>query len=174
MRLFTCIPAKLALVMVLTLIMSSGCSTTKHEGFAIYLTKDDIPPSQMETLSHVDIADQPIISIGDIITYNAQTHELKLTDKAFKRISELNVPVSGKSFMVFVDKALIYWGAFWTPFSSLSFDGVTILKPLNSQEQTVITLGLGYPSSPFFSGEDPRNNVEVMNSLDQASKLINK
>jgi hypothetical protein len=146
----------------------------KHEGFAIYLTRDDIPPEKMEMLSHVDIADQPIISIQDIVTYNAQTHEIKLTDEAFERISQLEVPVRGKSFLVCVDKAPVYRGAFWTPVSSMSFDGVTIWKPLGSQELKVITLELGYPSSSFYEGEDPRNSPAVLNSLEQAEKLIDK
>ena len=151
-----------------------GCTAAKGEGFAIYLTREDIPPAQMEALSHVNIADQPIISIIDVITYNAQTHEIRITENAFNRIADLEVPVQGKSFLVCVDKAPIYWGAFWTPISSMSFDGVTIWKPLGSQEPKVITLELGYPSSSFYSGEDPRNNTAVMKSLEQASKLINK
>jgi hypothetical protein len=163
---------KLAVVLIGTLLISVGCSTTNREGFAIYLTKEDIPPGQMEALSHVAIAEQPIISIGDIITYNAQTHELKLTSSAFERISQLDVPVRGKSFMVCIDKKPIYWGAFWTPISSISFDGVTIWKPLSSQEPKVITLELGYPSSSFYCGEDPRNNREILNSLKQVGKLI--
>ena len=60
-RLFTYIPVKLTLVMVCVLLMSSGCSAKNNEGFAIYLTKEDIPPSQTEALSHIDIADQPTI-----------------------------------------------------------------------------------------------------------------
>jgi len=131
----------------------------------------------MEALSHVDIADQPIISIEDIITYNAQTHELKLTNKAFERICQLDVPVQGKSFMVCVDKSPIYWGAFWTPISSISFDGVTIWQPFGppgSQEQKIVTIELGYPSLSFYGGEDPRNNTEVIESLERSKKLINK
>ena len=165
---------KLIVALICILLLSSGCTAVEGEGFAIYLTKEDIPPAQMEALSHVNIADQPIISIKDIITYNAQTHEIRLTDTAFERISQLDVPVRGKSFMVCVDKAPIYWGAFWTPISSMSFDGVTIWKPLSSQEPTVITIELGYPSSSYYTGEDPRNNVEIMKSLDQAGKLIDK
>ena len=153
---------------------SGGSTIAKGDGFAIYLTKEDISPDKMGALSHVDIAEQPIISIEDVITYNAQTHEIKLTEAAFERISQLEVPVSGKSFLVCVDKAPVYWGAFWTPISSMSFDGVTIWKPLGVQEPKVITLELGYPSSSFYSGEDPRNNVAVMKSLEQAGKLINK
>ena len=136
---------KLIVALICILLISSGCTAVEGEGFAIYLTKEDIPPAQMEALSHVKIADQPIISIKDIITYNAQTHEIKITDTAFERISQLDVPVRGKSFMVCVDKAPIYWGAFWTPISSISFDGVTIWKPLSSQEPTVITIEQGYP-----------------------------
>jgi hypothetical protein len=158
--------------LVCILIISSGCYAPLHEGFAIYLTKGDIPPAQMEALSHVDLMEQPVISNKDIILYNAQTHELKLTASAFERISQLDVPVRGKSFMVCVDKQPLYWGAFWTPISSISFDGVTIWKPLSLSEPHIITLELGYPSSSFYGGEDPRNNPQVIRSLEQAGKLI--
>jgi hypothetical protein len=161
-------------VIVCVLLVLSGCSTPNHEGFAIYLTKGDIPPTQMPALSHVDIAEQPIIAMNDIITYNAQTHELKLTTSAYEDISQLDVPVSGKSFVVCVDRKPVYWGAFWTPISSISFDGVTIWKPLSLGEPHVINLDLGYPSSSFYGGEDPRNNPEVIRSLEQAGKLITK
>ena len=159
---------------VCVLIISSSCSAPDHEGFAIYLTKGDIPPAQMPALSHVDIAEQPIIAMNDVITYNAQTHELKLTASAFDRISKLEVPVEGKSFVVCVDRKLIYFGAFWTPISSISFDGVTIFKPFSFGEPYIINLELGYPSSSFYGGEDPRNNPEVIRALEQAGKLITK
>ncbi|UCG83187.1 MAG: hypothetical protein JSW38_13665 [Dehalococcoidia bacterium] len=174
-RVFGNIRLKLAtLIVVILILLICGCSAATGEGFAIYLTKADIPPAQMEALSHVDIAGQPIISMEDIITYNAQTHELKLIDTAFERIYELDVPVSGKSFVVCVDKEPIYWGAFWTPISSISFDGVTIWKPLSLEEPHIVTLELGYPSSSFYGGEDPRSNPEVMRALEQANKLIAK
>jgi hypothetical protein len=144
-----------------------------YEGFAIYLTRDDVPPDKMEMLSHVDIADQPIISIKDIITYNAQTHEIILTEEAFERISRLEVPVRGKSFLVYVNKSPIYWGAFWTSLSSVSFDGIIICQPLGPQELKVITLELGFPSSSFYNGEDLRNNLTILQSLEKSGKLIN-
>jgi hypothetical protein len=171
-RLFDHIPAKLTLVItVYVLLMSSGCSAPNHEGFAVYLTEGDIPSAQMPALSHVDIAEQPVIAMNDIMAYNAKTHEITLTANAFDRIYSLEVPVRGKSFVVCVDRKLIYWGAFWTPISSISFDGVTIWKPLSSQDPKVIKLELGYPSSFFYKGEDPRNNAEVMKSLEQSGKL---
>jgi hypothetical protein len=154
------------------LLASSGCSAPNHEGFSIYLTEERIPPDRMPTLSNIKIAEQPIIAMNDIITYNSQTYELKLTSDAFERIAQLDVPVRGNPFVVYVDKKPIYWGAFWTPVSSMSFDGVTIWKPFSSQEPKVITLTLGYPSSSFYGGEDPRNNPEIIGSLEQAGKLI--
>jgi hypothetical protein len=168
------VTAKLAvLILVSTIILLSGCTAAEGEGFAIYLTKGDIPPAQMEALSHVDIEEQPVIALNDIVTYNAQTHEITLTASAYERISQLEVPVRGKSFVVCVNRAPIYWGAFWTPISSVSFDGVTIWQPLIPHESNVIKLELGYPSSAFYEGDDPRNNAEVMESLEQAGKLIN-
>jgi hypothetical protein len=165
---------KLIVVLICLLFICGSCTATKGEGFAIYLAKVDIPPSKMEALSHVELADQPIISIKDVITYNAQTHELKLTASAFERISQLDVPVRGKSFVVCVDRQPIYSGAFWTPISSISFDGVTIWKPYSFQGPPVITLELGYPSSSFYGGDDPRNRTEILRSLEQEGKLITK
>jgi hypothetical protein len=42
------------------------------------------------------------------------------------------------------------------------------------EEPHVITLELGYPSSSFYGGEDPRNNQEVIESLERAGKLITR
>ena len=175
-------PIVISIILVLSILVSGISATSEgegngegeaeDEGFAIYLTKQDIPPDQMEALSHVDIAEEPIITISDIITYDAQEHELTLTASAFERVSQLDVPVRGKSFIVCVDKAPIYWGAFWVLWSSLSFDGVTIWLPLSLEEPHVIRLELGYPSSAFYTSEDPRSNPVVIESLEQAGKLI--
>ncbi len=157
--------------LIATSFLVGGCAVDKEEGFAIYLTRDNIPPSQMEALSHIEIADRPVISSDDIIYYNSQTHELKLTSAAFQRVSELEVPTSGKSFLVCVDKYPVYWGAFWVSYSSLSFEGVTIWKPLGNEIPEIITLVLGYPTSSFYQGDDPRDNEAVLQSLGQAGKL---
>jgi len=181
------IPAQLitltiiGVVLMLSILVSGIDATSKggeqksegeDEGFAIYLTKQDIPPAQMEDSSHVDIAEEPIITISDVITYDAQEHELRLAASAFERISQLDVPTSGRSFIVCVDKQPIYWGAFWVLWSSQSFDGVTIWKPLILEETHAIRLELGYASSELYTGEDPRSNPTVMESLEQAGKLI--
>jgi hypothetical protein len=166
--------AKINALILIGIILLSLYTTKIDEGFAIYLTKDDIPPAQLPAISHVEIDEQPILALNDIITYNANTHEITLTSSAFNRISSLDVSVQGKSFVVCIDKKPIYCGAFWTPISSISFNGVTIWKPLHSQELKTIKLELGYPSPNFYGGEDPRNKAEILKSLKQAGKLINK
>jgi hypothetical protein len=161
-------------ILLIIILYSTYTIITKSEEFAIYLPRENIPPAKMQALSHIELSDQPFISVKDIITYNAQTHELKLAPNAFERISKLNVPVEGKSFLVCINKKPIYWGAFWTPISSISFDGVTIWMPYNTQKQNIIVIDLGYPSPSFYGGEDPRNNVKVLESLENADKLITK
>jgi len=170
-------PIVIGIILVLGILVSSICITSEDEGkgeandegFAIYLTKQDIPPAQMEALSHVKLADQPIISVEDVITYDAQTHEIKLTDEAFERVSQLDVSTGGRSFIVCVDKRPIYWGAFWVPWSCTLFDGVTIWIPPILEEPYVIRLEL----AELYTGEDPRSNPAVIESLEQAGKSIN-
>ncbi len=166
----------IAVSIVILLLMPfifNSCNSQNpgQEGFAIYLTRDDIPASQMEALSHVELADEPVISTDDIISYDKDTHEIELTADAYERVQALKIPTSGKSFVVCVDKGPIYWGAFWTPISSQSFDGVTIWVPSLSPKGDIIKLELGYPSESFYQGEDPRSNPEIMQSLEQAGKL---
>jgi len=146
-------------------------SCSSPEGFAIYLTRDDIPVAKIPVLSHVDLADKPVIATKDIISYTKDTHEIELTAEAYERVMELKVPTTGKAFVVCVDKAPIYWGAFWTGFSSQSFDGVTIWVPSLSPKENIIQLELGYPSEGFYQGEDPRSNPVIMQSLEKADKL---
>ena len=158
-------------MIVCVFLVISG-SMLSHEGFAIYLTEKDVPPAQIPALGQVDISERPIIAMDDIIAYNAQTHELRLTESTYENISELEVPVSGRSFVVCVDRRPVYWGAFWTPISSISFEGVTIWKPSKSQGPDIVTLELGYPSSSFYEGGDPRGDPEILRSLEKAGKLI--
>ncbi len=166
----------LAVSVVLTLCLISvaaGCAPQPADGgFAIYLTRNNVPPSQMEMLSHVDLAEEPIIAMGDIVSYDASTHEITLTPKAFQRIAQLQVPTTGTSFVVCVDRSLVYWGAFWVLHSSLSFDGVTIWLPLILDEQPVVQIRMGYPGPMPNVHEDPRNAPEILAAFQTAGKLI--
>ena len=158
--------------LIAVIIYGNFLAPIPEEGFGIYLTQKNIPPNMMEAYSYVELASHPLISSKDIINYNAETHEIALTSDAFGRISNLDIPVSGKSFLVCINQQPIYWGAFWTLVSSISFDGVTICITSRNREQKTIILALGYPSLSFYTGLDPRNNIHILDSLEKSNKLI--
>ena len=135
------------------------------------MTRNDIHPSEMTSLSHYERADKPLISVKDVISYYKNTHEIKLTKEAFERINSLKIPTYGKSFVLCVGEKQIYWGAFWASYSSQSFDGVIILFPFLSEKENTIQITLGYPSPSFFRGNDPRSDPQIFQSLEKAGKL---
>jgi len=160
-----------ALLLLITPGMAGcGALNPASEGFAIYMPHDGITASEMASLSHYELAKSPVISLIDIISYAKDTHEIELTARAYARITEPIIQLSGKVFVVCVDKKPIYWGAFWAPFSSQSFDGVTIWVP-SMENGNVVRLRLGYPSPDFYRGKDPRSNPEIFQSLKKAGKL---
>jgi hypothetical protein len=148
-------------------------TTPQGEGFAVYLTAQNVLVSQMPVLSHVDLEQNPLLSASDIVSYDWNNHAIKLTSAAMQRLDAVQVPTSGTSFVVCVDRQEIYWGAFWAAYSSQSFDGITImLKPPLSPEKDTIQIGQGYPSSSFYKGGDPRSDPRIMDSLKKAGKLL--
>ena len=88
------------LIIIAVIVLYWSYTGPKGERFAIYLTMDDVSPDKLQILSHVDIAEKPIINQNDIIKHNAYSHEVTLTPDAFERVSTLKVPVTGKSFAV--------------------------------------------------------------------------
>lgn len=141
-------------LLAMVLVLLAACNPTPQE-FAIYLTQHP---------------ETPVISMEDIVSYTWATHEIRLTEAAFARVMALQVPVRGLPFVARVDGKQVYAGALWTPLSSMSFDGVTILLPLGSQDP-VIRIELGYPGSDSFTGADPRFNPQVRRVLERAGKL---
>ncbi len=161
----------LAALMCAALILP-GCS--RGEGFAIYLTRDNIRPADMvgASLDGVALAESPIIATSDIVDYDSFIHEIELTPAAYQRVAEMQVPTYGVSFVVCVDKKPIYWGAFWTLVSSASFDGVTIwVAPVMSDKENTMAMELGYPAPSFYSGQDPRADARIFSALRAAGKL---
>jgi hypothetical protein len=159
--------------LLLAPFLFGGCYSVSpaQKGFAIYLTRENTPPSQMEILSHIAIAETPLISNDDIVSYIWDTHEIKLTPEAFQKLQPLQVPTTGVSFVVCVDESPVYWGAFWAGYSSQSFTGVTIMVPTLGLAENTIEISLGYPSTSFYKGEDPRGETRIKDALQKAGKL---
>jgi hypothetical protein len=166
---------RLVVFAILTVLTLVACQRRESVGFSIHLLADEVLATEMSSLdlSEVELQDEAIVSAEDIISYSRSTHDIELTAGAYARIQQLfefPVRVSGMPFVVSVGSDRIYAGAFWTPASSLSFDGVVILQPFDP-DQHVIRIALGYPSPHAFTGQDPRSDERILRSLQAAGKL---
>lgn len=174
----TSIISIIALILLTLISCSSGkpatpvtITPTIENGFAIYLLAQNNPPQQLAILSHLELEENPLLSINDIVSYKKATHEIELTAIGYDRIASLSVPVDGISFAVCVNGQPIYAGAFWVGYSSLIFDGIVIDTIRASNEHPVLQIQLGYPGPDFFSGDDPRSDPRILQALEQAGKL---
>jgi hypothetical protein len=164
-----------AVLLGILLLAGAGCRPETQGEFAIYLIKGDFPSNQLAItgLYALQLQDQPLLTSQDILAYYQDTHQMDLTPEADQRVQNLfsnQVKVDGIPFVVVVGSERIYAGAFWTPASSLSFDGVVIMQPLDPSQHT-IGLSLGYPSRAAFTGADPRGDSRVLQALRDEGKL---
>lgn len=170
---------KAVLFVSLLLTMSvSGCGLQAAEQepsaapageFAIYLPAEDLTVDDVLDLSQIELAEIPVISIEDIVSYASETHVIELEASMTELLDALELP--GRPFVVAIDRTPIYAGAFMAGFFSRSYDGVVILWPPMDGGENTITIQLGYPGKDFFSGEDPRSDARIFEALRQAGKL---
>jgi hypothetical protein len=166
---------KLALCLLLVGLALSGCQAPKPARFAIYLVASDLTAIQALKvgLFQLPLQSQPVLSSEDILSYTQDTHQIELTEAGYRRIQALfptPVRVSGIPFVACVGDERIYLGAFWTPLSSLSFGGVTIMQPMDPNSRS-IQIQLGYPGPDFAGQADPRSDPRILESLRAAGKL---
>jgi phosphate transport system substrate-binding protein len=141
--------------------------------FAIYLVDQETSAVELSGIGLEDLKleDAPILSADDIVAYTGESHQIELTPAAYERLMAFSgeVSTSGRPFVVCVGSQRIYAGAFWTPISSQSFDGV-VIELLPSEDHTIL-IRLGYPGPSMFSGFDLRSDPRILRSLGEAEKL---
>ena len=146
------------------------------EAFELYLVANEQlagPDIKNYELSELPLAEEPIITTDDIENYLWDAHAINLKPESYKQILDIfsgGMPMSGVPFVVLSNNERIYAGAFWSPASSLSFDGVAIMQPFDPSGQPLL-ISLGYPGDDFFTGEDPRDDPRLLNALQQAELL---
>jgi hypothetical protein len=171
-------PGRLAVhcsLLLILLLPLAGCRSEQEGDFVIYLLQGrqsgvDILGKNADQLT---LQKQPLLTSQDITRYDPFSHAIELTDEAYRRIQALfqtPVKTDGIPFVVTIGKTPIYAGAFWTPLSSLSFDGVVILQPMDPSGNA-IRIELGYPSPEAFTGSDPRADPRILHSLKQDGKI---
>ncbi len=175
---------KIFLGSVLILLVLSACQTAPAEEsvmrggepFELYLVAEegmrgaDLAVRPLEDLS---LAAEPLITTEDLTAYNWEQHTFDLTEEAYQRLMavfSLGMPLDGLPFVVSAYEERIYAGAFWTPLSSLTFDGVVILTPFDPAAGTFFIF-TGYPRADQFTGQDPRGDKRLMHALADAGLI---
>lgn len=149
--------------------LNSGDKKVSHH-FAIFLVKDVKTADAMKTkIEELMLETEPLITDKDVLAYEWENHELKLTnDFDISNLPE-KVPLDGLPFVVIADDKRIYLGAFWTPISSLSSNVPVIEVPL-ILPQNKLKIEAGYPGNINIKS-DPRNNKIIYDALKRIGKI---
>lgn len=160
-------------------IANSSQENTEQAGeaFELYLVADTQiagPDLAFYELNELPLAEDPILVTSDIENYQWDVHMIYVTPEAYQKILailSLGIPNSGVPFVIVSHSERIYAGAFWSPNSSLPFDGVVIMHPFDPAGAPLV-ISLGFPSEEFFTGEDPRSDPRLRQSLQDADLLV--
>lgn len=150
--------------------------STTGKAFELYLVADEQMSGAdvyLTDINDLPLAEAPLLKTEDIASYDASFHAINLTDEAYQRmllVFARGMPMSGVPFVIVSNSERIYAGAFWSMASSLSFDGIAIIEPLDPFNSPLYLI-LGYPSSDFFTGQDPRDDARLMQALEDAGLM---
>lgn len=116
-----------------------------------------------------------IVSGGDVISYDDITHTFKLSDKAIKRLENLNGTqglgnLYQKDFVVKLYDKELYRGKFWSVLSSLSPSGIFMSDPTFDHINNEIRISV----SPFVEREikDMLDNNDLSQYFESKEKLV--
>ena len=166
----------LAICMVFSLIIA-GCTKNatvpqeSHYDFAIFLLANDTLSTldvKNTSLDALMLASQPLITTGDVVTYNWSAHELTLTAQGYANYASVRQKIRstfGLPFIVIAAGEKIYLGTFYPLESSYmhmdlpsvaldSFKGIRICR------------------APDSTVTDRRNDPRIYNALLKANKII--
>jgi hypothetical protein len=168
----------LGLIMVGCKSQTAGMGTASIDGeaFELYLLADEqMTGADLKNydLAELTLANKPLISTDDITSYKWENHYINVTQEAYANVITAfsnGIPMDGVPFVIVSGGDRIYAGSFWTPLSSLSFDGVVILQPMDPTNAPLIIM-LGYPGAGNFTGEDPRDNSKLKQALQDVGVL---
>jgi hypothetical protein len=79
------------------------------------------------------------------------------------------VPVHGAPLVAKLSGEEVYNGSFWPPISSVPYYGIVI--EIFRDNNTIVEIQRGYPSTEFFAGIDLRNNSELLEYFQELDKL---
>ncbi len=148
--------------------LSSPCP---QGDLAIYLTAEPMDGADIlhTDLSSVKLEKQPVIASGEIIAFISETREIRLAPAAIQRLSGLKVPMDGRGFIACAGGEPLFRGALWSYLSSLCYESITIMVPLN--EMQTVHMESGCPAPQSEAWYDPLLDPHVLEVLEGEGKL---
>lgn len=115
---------------------------------------------------------KPLISYEDFISYDPDTYEFLLSDRAVKAINDEGYSVFGVAFAIKANGELVYTGYLWPSYSSATCDWAYI-DPIATSFDNKMEVCLGYPGP--MSGQaipDKRNDPRIIKIFKKDHKLV--
>ena len=146
-----------------------------ENGLCVYPTNIiDHPEFQYQEIdvNKVSITGDAIILYKDIISYDTISHIITLSFPVDSL--KIKKDVNGTPVLITLDGEKIYGLWFWTAVSSAICNWVVVVpdSPFDSLMQNQFKIDLGYPTSKYFKGNDPRNNSKIISRLVADGKAI--
>ena len=171
--------AIVSLSMFLVLINLFGCrestESIEKQSFAIYLVQDKLKKEEIPDIKieNVKLAEFPIISDKDIITYNWKSQRIAITEQAAKKIPDHSSVLEGIYFVTVVNNERCYLGAFWSIFSSLwpNFPTITVM-PQEEDKKILRILNINSAFDERMEKEDTRKDIRIKECFKNLEKLI--
>jgi hypothetical protein len=170
----------LAAILVSAIVSAAAAEGVKQPRFGIYMPKLDVYTPTMDVTERViayqrtskpdeiPLAEFPIISDEDLLSYDWETHTLELHKSRWFMIRQ---PSShGIPFVVVVDGTPIYVGSFWSEYSSIPSSVPTIMWD-GRQTSKTMTIGPGSRATTSADRDDPRSNEKLKQVLKELGKL---
>jgi hypothetical protein len=168
------------LTFFLALLLATAYGEARQPRFGIYMPKLDVysgTPDVRDRVraylyrfkpSEIPLAEHPIISEDDLLSYDWDTHTMHLRESIWRRMREPGVG-EGLPFVLVVDGVPLYAGAFWSGASSLATPVPVIEWEFDiDSKDMVIRLGHGPPDPAW---PDPRGNTQLKKTLEELDKL---
>lgn len=164
-----------ALIILAMVCLAARASMAQKKGeFALFLLPSNVKAKDLDKLDlrKIKPTGKPFIGTEDIWSYVKDTHAMVLNYDAGIRLRRLDVPVTGRPFVVFAGDEPVYAGAFWTSLSSFSFPGVVINVSDLTGDFPEIKFTLGYPTSAEQPpANDPRSDPRLLLALQNNGRL---
>lgn len=150
----------------LALIVVPACVHAGNGRFELFVVKTPHPE-----LEKIELEATPLLTDGDITSYDGKTHSMVLAKDAKARLPKARqIGVRGLGFLIVADGKRIYRGSFWTFSSSIGCPTPVILLDQDGAGNAV-RIRRAYPSDEFAEGPDPRADERLLQVLRKLGKL---